>query len=91
MLYHTLFFTITYNIVYSKYTMSESENLILIGKNITKIRKLKKLTIKELGYKCDMEHGNLIPIEKGRINVTVNTLYKIATALEVDIKAFFEL
>lgn len=70
--------------------MSESENLILIGKNITKIRKLKKLTIKELGYKCDMEHGNLIPIEKGRINVTVNTLYKIATALEVDIKAFFE-
>ncbi len=91
MLYHTLFFTITYNIVYSKYTMSESENLILIGKNITKIRKLKKLTIKELGYKCDMGHGNLIPIEKGRINVTVNTLYKIATALEVDIKAFFEL
>ena len=70
--------------------MSESENLILIGKNITKIRKLKKLTIKELGYKCDMEHGNLIPIEKGRINVTVNTLYKIAIALEVDIKAFFE-
>jgi len=70
--------------------MSESENLILIGKNITKIRKLKKLTIKELGYKCDMEHGNLIPIEKGRINVTVNTLYKIASALEVDIKAFFE-
>ena len=60
MLYHTLFFTITYNIVNNKYTMSESENLILIGKNITKIRKLKKLTIKELGYKCDMEHGNLI-------------------------------
>ena len=37
-----------------------------------------------------MEHGNLIPIEKGRINVTANTLCKTVTALEVDIKAFFE-
>ena len=37
-----------------------------------------------------MERGNLIPIAKGRINVTINTLCKTVTALEVDIKAFFE-
>ncbi len=69
--------------------MSESDYLIFIGKNITRIRKQKGLTIKELGFRCDMEHGNLIPIEKGRINVTFSSLYKIATALEVDVKVFF--
>lgn len=66
--------------------MSEREYLILIGKNITKYRKAKGLTIKELGYRCDMEYSNIIPIEKGKINVTFNSLYRIAEALEIDLK-----
>ncbi|MDP1745950.1 MAG: helix-turn-helix transcriptional regulator [Bacteroidota bacterium] len=70
--------------------MNGPEYLLLIGKNITKIRKLKGLTIAELGYRCDIEKSNLIPIEKGRINVTSLTLLKIAQALEVDVKEFFE-
>lgn len=70
--------------------MKDSEYLLAIGKNITKIRKRKGLTTKELGYRCDMEKSNLIPIEKGRINATAMTLFKIAKALEVDVKAFFE-
>jgi transcriptional regulator with XRE-family HTH domain len=66
--------------------MKESEYLINIGKNITRIRKEKNLTSKELGYSCDIEKSNLIPIEKGRINVTIATLVKIAKALNVDLK-----
>ncbi len=66
--------------------MKESEYLIHIGKNITRIRKEKNLTSKELGYCCDIEKSNLIPIEKGRINVTIATLVKIAEALNVDLK-----
>jgi transcriptional regulator with XRE-family HTH domain len=31
-------------------------------------------------------HGNLMSIEKGRINVTFNSLYRIATALGVDVR-----
>jgi transcriptional regulator with XRE-family HTH domain len=65
--------------------MTEKDYLILIGKNIAKIRKQRGLTSKELGYQCDIEKSNLIPIEKGRINVTIGTLVKIAKALEVDI------
>jgi len=61
-----------------------------IGEKITKYRKEKKLTVKELGYECDMEKSNLIPIEKGRINVTISTLVKIAKALNVEVKSFFE-
>lgn len=75
----------------NKNTMiTEAAYLLLIGKNISKIRKAKGLTIKELGYRCDMEHSNIIPIEKGKINITFNSLYRIAEALEVDVKEFFK-
>lgn len=63
----------------------------IIGGNITKIRKKKGLTSKELGYLCDIEKPNLIAIEKGRINITITTLVKIAKALEIDVKALFDL
>ncbi len=70
--------------------MEESEFLLLIGRNITKNRKLKGLTIKEFGYLCDIEKSNLIPIEKGRKNITALTMLKIANALEIEVKTLFE-
>ncbi|UAY52744.1 helix-turn-helix domain-containing protein [Ferruginibacter albus] len=70
--------------------MREEDFLIALGKNITKYRKKKGLTSKELGFMCDMEKSNLIPIEKGRINTTALTLLKIANALEVGVKDFFD-
>ncbi|HEX8516641.1 MAG TPA: helix-turn-helix transcriptional regulator [Bacteroidia bacterium] len=70
--------------------MQDKDYLKIIGENITKIRKKKGLSSKDLGDLCDIEKSNLIPIEKGRINVTVTTLAKIAKALDVDLKAFLE-
>lgn len=70
--------------------MTEEEYLILIGKNISTIRKKNGLTLEELGFLCDMEKTNLSPIENGRGNVTALTLYKIAAALQVEVQAFFE-
>ncbi len=70
--------------------MDEKEYLISVGKNITKYRKKKGLTSKELGYLCDIEKSNLIPIEKGRINPTSLTLYKIANALGIEVKELFD-
>lgn len=66
--------------------MAESQHLIRIGKNISRIRKEKGMTIKELGLECEIEKSNLIPIEKGRINTTILTLVKIADALQVELK-----
>lgn len=66
--------------------MKDKEYLILIGKNITRIRKEQGLTTKELGFRCDMEKTNLTPIEKGRINVTISTLLKICNALNIELK-----
>jgi len=66
--------------------MKDNEYLILIGKNISRIRKEQLITIKELGFRCDIEKSNLIPIEKGRVNVTIKTLVKICNALDIDLK-----
>lgn len=66
--------------------MKENECLILIGKNISRIRKEQLITIKELGFRCDIEKSNLIPIEKGRVNVTIMTLVKICNALDIDLQ-----
>jgi len=70
--------------------MTEEEYLILIGKNISTIRKKNGLTLDELGDLCGMEKTNLSPIENGRGNVTALSLYRIATALKVDVKELFE-
>jgi transcriptional regulator with XRE-family HTH domain len=66
--------------------MKDNECLILIGKNISRIRKEQLITIKELGFRCDIEKSNLIPIEKGRINVTIKTLVKICNGLDIELK-----
>jgi transcriptional regulator with XRE-family HTH domain len=66
--------------------MKDNEYLILIGKNISRIRKEQLITIKELGFRCDIEKSNLIPIEKGRVNVTIKTLVKICNALDIELK-----
>ena len=66
--------------------MKENECLILIGKNISRIRKEQLITIKELGFRCDIEKSNLIPIEKGRVIVTIKTLVKICNALDIDLQ-----
>ena len=66
--------------------MKDNEYLILIGKNISRIREEQLITIKELGFRCDIEKSNLIPIEKGRINVTIKTLVKICNALDIELK-----
>lgn len=70
--------------------MEEKDYLISIGANITKIRKQRKLSSQALGDLCEIEKSNLIPIEKGKINVTAKTLLKIAQALNVEVKEFFD-
>lgn len=66
--------------------MLKEDFLKKIGENITRIRKIKGLTSNELGLMCDIDKSALIHIEKGRINVTAQTLLKIALQLNVKVK-----
>ncbi len=62
---------------------------IVIGYNIAQLRKRKKITQEELGFDVGLDKSAISHIEKGK-PITVTTLLKIAAALEVDVKLFFE-
>lgn len=66
--------------------MNYDEYLKSLGSNIAKYRKLKNIKQVDLAYKCEFEKSNMNRIEAGKSNVTIITLLKIATALELELK-----
>ena len=69
--------------------MTKEEFLKELGLAIAKYRLKQKLTQTEVAYRCDMERGNLTRIEKGKANVTAETLLKISEAINVPVSKFF--
>lgn len=68
--------------------MTDKELIKQTGKRIRSLRKEQNLTQLDLSVKADIPENSLQRIETGRINITVSTLLKISTALEID---FFKL
>lgn len=62
----------------------------LIGKRITHLRNRKDLSQQKFANEADIERSYLTHVEKGRKNISVNTLKKITTALGVSLKEFFD-
>ncbi len=60
-----------------------------IGKRITQLRNAKKLSQQKFAYEADIERSYLTHIEKGRKNISIATLKKIADALGVSLNEFF--
>ncbi len=60
-----------------------------LGKHLRKIRKDKGLSMEQLAYKAEMEYRQIGRIERGEVNATVVTLFRIAEGLDVDIKELF--
>lgn len=61
-----------------------------IGKRITQLRTEKKLSQQKFAYEADIERSFLTHIEKGRKNISVGTLERIFSALEISFKDFFD-
>lgn len=59
---------------------------IEIGQLIRKKRNEKKITQEALALQCGIDRSYIGRIERGEVNLTVEKLYEIATALEVDMK-----
>jgi transcriptional regulator with XRE-family HTH domain len=66
------------------------ESLKQIGERIVELRTSRKLTQQKFAYVADMERTYLNHIEKGRKNISIGTLERILTALNVSFKEFFE-
>ncbi len=64
--------------------------LELIGKRIREIRNEKKMSQKDVAFRIGMETSNFSVIETGKSNPQVLTYAKIAAALDVDLRLFFD-
>lgn len=72
---------------YTKVSLSQ-----MVRRNIRKYRKLRKLTMQELADLSGLSHGYVRDLESFGIEKTplLETLGKIADALEIDIKQLFD-
>ncbi len=61
-----------------------------IGEIIRKFRRMKGIKQKELAKNADMRSSSLCDIEKGRVNPSLQSLYKIASALDEPLSSFFQ-
>jgi transcriptional regulator with XRE-family HTH domain len=70
--------------------MSESILLLSLGKKIKTVRISRNITQSSLASECNFEKASMSRIESGKSNITVLTLQKISTALNVPISEFFK-
>ena len=71
--------------------MKKEELLITIGHRIKALRESKNISLQDLCDLCDFEKPNLVRIEKGRTNPTLWTLFKISSALKIDLKDILDI
>lgn len=69
---------------------NDREYLRKVGKNISTIRRSKGFSQLDVCAIISMEKSNLSSIENGRQNPATLTLKKIADAIDVEVKIFFE-
>lgn len=60
-----------------------------LGQKIFEIRKEKSLSQEKLALKANIDRAYMHLIEKGKTNVSIEIIEKIAIALDVGIKEFF--
>ena len=72
----------------------QDENYIyyVVGQNIKKIRKEKKITQRKLAELCNYSEGFIMNIESKHYHQTfsLGTIWRIAQVLNVDIKKLFD-
>ena len=78
------------NIFYSDFSQSVADDSEEIGERIKELRKSKKVSQKELAQKTGLSIGFRQGYEQGRYNPKLEAIVKIAGALGVDLKVFYD-
>ena len=61
-----------------------------IGQRIKELREAKNMSQKDLAYACDLDRSYIASIETGQRNVSIVNIEKIALALHITLKDFFD-
>jgi transcriptional regulator with XRE-family HTH domain len=70
--------------------MDKNSLLETLGARIRSLRKARGYSQEELAFKANLARGYYGEIERGERNVAILNLYRIAKALDVDIKEIFD-
>lgn len=72
--------------------IKEKDKKILsdFGAHLRKLREGKGLSLRQLSYACNIDYSKISRIEKGKINITVTTIYDLSSALEVSPTQLFD-
>ena len=60
-----------------------------IGQRIKKLREASSMSQKDLSYAADLDRSYIASVENGQRNISIVNIEKIATALGVTLKEFF--
>ena len=60
------------------------------GKRLNQLRKEKKMSQEQLAELSELNRPYISAIEQGKRNVSIGVIEKLAQALEIEIKTFFE-
>lgn len=60
-----------------------------VGKRIKELRLAKKMSQEEFAFKCDLDRTYITSLERGKRNVSLINLEKIAKAFEMSLSEFF--
>lgn len=63
--------------------------LIRFGERVRSLRKLACMSIEELSFRADLNKNYLSDVERGRRNLSLKAIEKIAKGLNVPIDALF--
>ena len=61
-----------------------------IGQRIKELREKANMSQKDLAYAADLDRSYIASIENGKRNVSIVNIEKIAEALNVSVKGFFD-
>ena len=81
------------NSLYVEFPSMENEEQLFLskfGNRLREIRLAKNLSQEMLANDADIPINQVGRIERAEISTSLNTIYKIAKALEVDIKELFD-
>lgn len=70
--------------------MINDETAKRFGAKLAYIRKSKKFSQMKLAEMVDMNFNYIGQIERGEANVTINTMVKLANALDIELKQLFD-
>lgn len=60
-----------------------------IGQRIKELREIKQMSQKDLAYSSDLDRSYIASVENGQRNISIVNIEKVAIALGVTLKEFF--